>query len=127
MPANSDQTNLEGMDGFSKDLIQATRQKKFNKTAGYNSVVVLLLLHEERLDDHIMADYFEIDRLQSIFKGLYHFKTESFLIPKIDPENELIQYLIDIILPKLLEPLSLLIIYYSGRFFISNDGNFCLT
>jgi len=125
MPAAGDRINLKGMDGFSKDLIQATRQKKFSQISKYKSVVVLYLAYEDDLERLRQED--EVDELLDILRSVYRFETERCLIPNYHAEEKLIRMLREMVLLKLSEPPNLLIIYYSGCLFIGDDGKLYLT
>lgn len=105
--------------------MQVTRGKKFSQISKYNSAVVLYLAYEDDLERVGQDD--KVDDLQYILRGVYHFEMERCLLLSSYAEEKLIRILSRRVLPKLLEPPSLLIIHYSGGLFIGDDGKLYLT
>ena len=75
----------------------------------YNRVYVLLL--QWAADD--LGVFEELDRLRSVFESSFHFTTEKWLIPSIDPEEELARKLMTFKRGKLSTDLAIL--YYAGH------------
>lgn len=105
------------IDKFTSDLLKAS-EIIINDRSRYQNVYVLLLEFESD-DSGVSSDSKE---LEEVFRQMYHFQTERFVIPLTKSYLRLSQHLAEFSLVRS-EPSNLFIIYYNGHSSIDKNGD----
>lgn len=115
---HTDLTRTASFDQFLNDFNQSAKCVLPPQSKRYDRVCVLLI----RWQDDDLGTEAEVTELETVFKDLYHYETERYLIPSIDSTTHLEDYLVDWRRTNDTGD-SLLILYYGGHGILENAGS----
>jgi hypothetical protein len=102
--------HLESFEGFFEHLNRAAKSVLPRTSRRYRDVVALLL----RWQDDDLGTETEINDLECVFRDMYHYRTERYLIPSSDSATQL-EYKLNDFRRAYDQESSLLILYYGGH------------